>query len=167
MLANAMVIISNRQDLSNFPKCRVEEKKTVTVNGNEIKIIGFPMFPCVFTCCHMFPCVFMFSYGLSDPRKRQGRFFVVFFGDPGGPLFQRKTAKKRPGRPPRRPPKKRPGVREKNGKKNGKFGEPPREARGGPKRQKKRMVFETDPVAAPPTQGKRFRNDCVKYMLCD
>ena len=54
---------------------------------------------------------------LSDPRERQGRFFVVFFGDPGGPLFQRKTAKKRPGRPPRRPPKKRPGVREKNGKK--------------------------------------------------
>ena len=40
----------------------------------------------------------------------------------------------------------------KNGKNNGKFREHPREARGGPKRQKKRMVFETDPVAAPPTQ---------------
>ena len=25
---------------------------------------------------------------LSDPRKRQGRFFAVFFGDPGGPLFR-------------------------------------------------------------------------------
>ena len=54
----------------------------------------------------------------------RGVLFVVFFNDPGGPLFQRKTAKKtaRPI-PPGDPSKKRPGVRGKKRLKNGRAGE--------------------------------------------